>query len=192
MIIQPPLGLKERIGALLERNDDWNGNGLPTPNPSAVSYAQGWIVYFYTTIIHANDLNWLDPEVSSDHEGSVELFWELNGKSLYLSVGPLSVDFEAATKTEEVSGNVDSAYKSKTLWEWLIDPSNDKYFDRRSLDELEGRKQHRSLLADRILDQAALVADAFRQRVDMDPEDLKAAMSSLSDSVADLRRLQVI
>jgi hypothetical protein len=114
----------ERLAALRERVAGWNGYDALPPDPSAISFAETWLMGLYQQVT-AQGSPWTSPHVTSSAEGEVVFEWWNDPRKLtvyctaedatYVKVwGPDIV-------TEMEDGDATSAGVREQLWRWLTD-----------------------------------------------------------------------
>src|SRR5689334_9067313 len=77
----------DRIQALCERVEGWNGYDVAAPNPSAIVAAKRWVEALYTEVVGPGR-PWIQPHVSSDEDGNVALTWDNDSLGLDVYIKP--------------------------------------------------------------------------------------------------------
>src|SRR5438876_524800 len=77
----------DRIRALCERKEGWNGYDVAAPNPAAIATAQRWVKSLHSELIDSGR-KWIRPHVSSDEDGNVALEWRNDPRSLTVYIMP--------------------------------------------------------------------------------------------------------
>ena len=77
----------ERLEALYDLEDNWNGYDIPAPMPDAIENAKNWIECLYRDTKNGN-YSWFSPHVSADEDGHIAFEWARGRKRLAIYVAP--------------------------------------------------------------------------------------------------------
>ena len=114
----------ERVRALCERQEGWNGYDVAAPNPAAIAAALRWVESVHSELAAAG-LKWLPPHVSSDEDGNVALEWRGDVKSLTVYIMPDGTEaikaWGADMNDEMADAKVDTPAERHAAWRWYAD-----------------------------------------------------------------------
>lgn len=114
--------LEARIRGLLMWEANWNGYGVPAPDPQAVEHAVGWISTLYT---ETSDLGlpWLEPNVTASVDREVVFEWWHGGRKLTVYVGDRSAEYVQVwgvdVDQDMAEGSAEGRDARRRVWRWL-------------------------------------------------------------------------
>lgn len=116
------LSLRQKLTALQDLPENWDGHGSAKPNSLAIANALGWLEEIYSQIFEAG-FEWCAPHITASEDGEVVFEWWHGTRKLTLYFG---VDNQAEfiqiwgthIKNEMDDGELE-VIKIINLWKWL-------------------------------------------------------------------------
>lgn len=114
-------GIRQKLTALQELPENWDGVGSAKPNPLAISNAMNGLEQIYSRIVSAQ-LEWRTPHISASEEGEVVFEWWCDDHKLTIYFGADKAEFIQVwgthIKNEMADGQLETT-SILSLWKWL-------------------------------------------------------------------------
>lgn len=112
----------ERLNAIAQREDNWDGLGSMKPNNINLYRAKYVMMKLLNSVI-ANGDKWIEPYICSDEDGYITVEWYGDERELHLRIEEDEVEY---TELESINSKIKTHVNTVdgedcfALWKWLI------------------------------------------------------------------------